>query len=74
MTPDKLKRSCNQWLPHSELDDGEKSPENNSSLKYNAILQLMLLCRRQNGWDEVPDADLAFTLRNHLKSKKKLVD
>lgn len=71
MTPDKLKRSCNQWLPHSELDDGEKSPENNSSLKYNAILQLMLLCRRQNGWDEVPDVDLVFTLINNFKNKKK---
>lgn len=65
MTQDILKRYCNQWLPRSELDDGEKSLDSNKSLKYNTILQLMLLCRRQNEWDEVPNVDLVFTLRNY---------
>lgn len=65
MTQDKLKRYCDQCLPHSELDDGEKRPENNKSLQYNTILQLMLLRRKQNEWDEVPDVDLVFTLRNN---------
>lgn len=65
MTQDKLKRYCDQCLPHSELDDGEKRPENNKCLQYNTILQLMLLRRKQNEWDEVPDVDLVFTLRNN---------
>jgi hypothetical protein len=36
-----------------------------SSIKYNNILQLDMLCRKEGNWTEVPYAQLFFFLRDH---------
>lgn len=40
-----------------KLEDEEKWPEL-GTLQYNIILQLMLFCKRQGKWNEVPYVDL----------------
>ena len=55
----------NHWWPIYKWDDQEKWPKN-KNLEYNTMLQLMLFCRREKKWDEVPYVDLVFfTLQNH---------
>lgn len=39
--------------------------------RYDTILQLVLFCRRQKKWDEVPYADLFVALRNDHETRKK---
>ena len=34
------------------------------------MLQLMLFCRREGKWDEVPSVDLFFALRDHLERSR----
>ncbi|XP_037260671.1 uncharacterized protein LOC119155766 [Falco rusticolus] len=53
---------CNNWWPLYTLDDQEKWPMN-GTLNYNTTLQLMLFCRRQGKWSEMPYVDLFFYLR-----------
>ena len=71
LTRRKLKEYCTQWWPMYKLEDEEKWPEM-GTLNYNTILQLMLFCRRQNKWDEVPYVDLFFSLRNDHETRKKM--
>lgn len=68
----KLIEYCNQWGPSNVLEDKEQWPKN-GTLKYNTILQLMLFCRREGKWDDVPYVGLLlwfFTLRNDCKSRQ----
>ena len=51
------------------MDDGEKWPLN-GTLKYNTLLLLKLFLRSEGKWDEVPYADMFFTLRNHPEWQK----
>ena len=53
---------CNHWWPFYVLEDEKKWPTN-GTLSYNTILQLMLFCRREGKWNEVPYVDLFFYLR-----------
>nr|XP_009505529.1 PREDICTED: natural cytotoxicity triggering receptor 3 ligand 1 [Phalacrocorax carbo] len=70
LTKQKLKEYCTQWWPKSKLEDEDKWPKM-VSLNYDAILQLMLFCKRQDKWDEIPYVDLFFTLRNDHGTRKK---
>lgn len=47
-----------------------KWPEG-GSLKYNTILQLMLLCKCERKWDEVPYIDAFMNLRNYYSTRRK---
>ncbi|XP_065525208.1 uncharacterized protein LOC136009050 [Lathamus discolor] len=69
MRKSKLIDYCNVWWTKYELEDQEKWPEN-GTLQYNTILQLMLYCKREGKWDEVPYVDLFFISRNNDKWQK----
>ncbi|KAK4810545.1 hypothetical protein QYF61_004508 [Mycteria americana] len=69
LTRKQLIEYCNNWQSTYILEDQEKWPKN-GTLRYNTILQLMLFCRQEGKWDEVPYADLFFTLRNHPEWQK----
>ena len=60
---------CNHWWPLYVLEDQEKWPTN-GTLSYNTILQLMLFCRREGKWSEVPYVDLFFYLRQRTDWQK----
>ena len=60
---------CSQWWPLYILEDQEKWPVN-GTLNYNTILQLMLFCRREGKWSEVPYVDLFFYLRQRKDWQK----
>ncbi|XP_063027035.1 uncharacterized protein K02A2.6-like [Melospiza melodia melodia] len=64
-----LLKYCTQWWPLYRLDDGEKWPPEGTT-NYNTILQLILLLRRLNKWDEIMYADMFFTLRNKPEWQK----
>lgn len=51
------------------LEDEEKRPTH-GLINDNTVLQLMLSCRKEGKWDEVPHVDLFFELRNHMKALK----
>uniref|UniRef100_A0A663FGX9 Core shell protein Gag P30 domain-containing protein n=1 Tax=Aquila chrysaetos chrysaetos TaxID=223781 RepID=A0A663FGX9_AQUCH len=70
LTRKKLKEYCTQWWLVYKLDDEERWLEM-GTLNYNTILQLMLFCRRQDKWDEIPYVDMFFALRNYYETRKK---
>ncbi|XP_053927520.1 uncharacterized protein LOC128852690 [Cuculus canorus] len=65
----KLVEYCNVWWTQYELEDQVRWPEN-GTLDYNTILQLMLFCKREGKWDEVPYVELFFILRNNKEWQK----
>ncbi|XP_065517017.1 uncharacterized protein LOC136004457 [Lathamus discolor] len=69
MRKSKLIDYCNVWWTQYELENQEKWPET-GTLQYNTIMQLMLYCKREGKWDEVPYVDLFFILRNNDKWQK----
>lgn len=64
-----LIKYCNQWWPAYKLESGEKWPPS-GILNYNTLLQLMLLLRREEEWDQVMYANMFFTLRNKPEWQK----
>lgn len=62
MRKGKLIDYCNIWWPQYKLEDQETWPEN-GTLQYNTILQLMLFCKREGKYDELPYVELFFYLR-----------
>lgn len=52
----------NVWWPQYKLEDQETWLEN-GTLQYNTILQLMLFCKREGKYDELPYVELFFYLR-----------
>uniref|UniRef100_A0A669Q395 Core shell protein Gag P30 domain-containing protein n=1 Tax=Phasianus colchicus TaxID=9054 RepID=A0A669Q395_PHACC len=64
-----LIKYCNQCWPSYKLESQERWPFN-GTLNYKTMLELMLFLRREGKWDEVPYADMFFTLRNHPEWQK----
>ena len=66
---------CNNWWPLYTLENQEKWPIN-GTLNYNTILQLMLYCKREGKWSEMPYVDLFFYLRQRKdwQDECKLID
>lgn len=69
VTRENLINYCYQWWPWYKLDSGEQWRQN-GTLNYNTLLELLVLLRWEQKWDEVMYAGMFVTLWNLWNGRK----
>lgn len=67
-----LVKYYNQWWPKYKLESGEKWPVN-GTLVYETLIQLVLVLRGEDKWDEMLYAEMFYELRRHPEWQRKCV-